>query len=178
MISLTNDFLHNFKNITEQNWKETKINTRIYGFQFQTGTKWNIGLNDQKIKEYENHLKIEFPEELKMLLHVINGTNLPTINVYGNSGEQYKYSVGVYSYPRDIKEILDRIERVIKHSEYWDFDIIENDYLLPFYSHRYIQIRNNEVLRVVSIYDEDGIEYGSTLLEYLEKEFQLTIAST
>ena len=178
MISITNDFIQRFKLATEQMWKKAKINQGIYGFQFQPSTKWIDGLNDNAINEYEKILCIQFPEELKIILRNINGTDLPTINIFGNSGEKPIYSVGVYSYPKDLKHIQDRINNIKEYSKEWDFEFLENDILFPFYIHRYFQIRNNEILRVVSIYDEDGIIFGNTVKEYLENEFQLTTAST
>ena len=40
----------------------------------------------------------------------LNGTDLPTLNLYGSSGEPHRKSVGVYSYPRDIEIVKQRIE--------------------------------------------------------------------
>jgi len=38
----------------------------------------------------------------------MNGTDKPALNVYGNSGQPRRESVGVYSYPRDV-EIVKRL---------------------------------------------------------------------
>lgn len=167
---ITKDFVQKFKNATETYWNTARIDYRIYGFQFQPTTKWNDGLSDQSIHDYETDLNVQFPEELKILLRVINGTDLPTINIFGDSGEQ-EYSVGVYAYPKDMDQIKERIEQVKEHCKDWEFDTLESDFLFPFYGHRYIQIRDHKILRVVSIYYDDGIEYGKNLKQYLEYEF-------
>jgi hypothetical protein len=63
------------------------------------------GLSAEQIAEYENALgtKSKFPHDFKAFLQAMNGTDLPTLNVYGYCGELPRNSVGVYSYPRDVE---------------------------------------------------------------------------
>jgi hypothetical protein len=94
---LNSDFLAEFKRATEANWSRRSINPILYGFQFQQGTRWNPGLSDELIREYEHVLKVRFNNDLRAFLRAMNGTDLPTLNVYGSCGEPHGKSVGVYS---------------------------------------------------------------------------------
>src|SRR5579863_494617 len=109
---LSCDFLAEFKRATEQMWSERSIDPDAYGFQFQRGTRWNPGLSDDKITEYDNVLGVRFPTDFRAFLRVTNGTDIPTLNVYGYCGEPHRTSVGVYSYPKDLEMVKQRIEDV------------------------------------------------------------------
>ena len=78
----------------------------------QQGTRWNPGLSDEQIADYEVALGVHFPHDFKAFLREMNGTDLPTLNVYGYCGEPHRHSVGVYSYPRDLELIKERIEHI------------------------------------------------------------------
>src|SRR5580704_13515808 len=109
---LSADFLTEFKRATEAKWREKSIDPTLYGFQFQRGTRWNEGLSDEMVTEYERVLGVRFPHDFKAFLHEMNGTNLATLNVYGSCGEPPRESVGVYSYPRDIETVKACIEHI------------------------------------------------------------------
>ena len=78
---LNHDFLLEFKKTTELNWSQQSLDPA----------------------GYENALGVQFPLDFYAFLQVMNGTDIPTLNVYGNCGEPHRTSVGVYSYPRDLK---------------------------------------------------------------------------
>lgn len=105
-----NEFFPWLKEESEKSWENLEINKIIYGFQLQKGTKWLRGLTDEQIADYEKEVGFAFPEIYKMYLKCMNGTDKETINVYGESGEPYKYGVGYYSYPRDIKIVKENID--------------------------------------------------------------------
>jgi len=83
---LNRDFLLEFKKTTELSWSEQSINPAAYGFQFQRGTRWNPGLSNAEIEEYENVLGIRFPLDFRAFLQVMNRTDIPSLNVYGYCG--------------------------------------------------------------------------------------------
>jgi len=62
------DFLTEFKRATETKWREKSIDPTIFGFQFQRGTRWNEGLSDEMVREYEMVLRVRFPHDLKAFL--------------------------------------------------------------------------------------------------------------
>ena len=110
MTMLDSKFLAEFKRATEAKWSRKSIDPSLYGFQFQRGTRWNPGLPDEQIAEYEHTLSVRFPHDFSAFLKAMNGTDLPTLNIYGRSGYPQRQSVGVYSYPRDTNMVKQRIE--------------------------------------------------------------------
>lgn len=174
------DFLTRFKQTTEEQWSKCSIDQTVYGFQFQRGTHWSPGLSDEKIVEYEGILKITFPNDFKVFLRHVNGTNLQMLNVYGQCGEPHRQSVGVYSYPRDIEIIRQRIEHLrdwrtdlVKTLAEQDFALNDGAALVPIFGHRYVVCTSNlDCSVVLSIADAlDANVYGNSLQEFLEKEF-------
>jgi hypothetical protein len=83
------DFLAELKRVTEKQWSEESPDPTMYGFQFQRGTRWNPGLSNHEIQEYENSACTRFPNDLRAFLSAMNGTDLPTLNVYGYRPDIY-----------------------------------------------------------------------------------------
>src|SRR5262249_12152638 len=174
-------FLTEFKRATEARWAAQTIDPSIFGFQFQRGTRWLPGLSDEQIAAFEAVVSARFPDDLRTFLGEMNGTDLPTVNVSGSGGEPPKQSVGVYSYPRDLEAVRDRISTVREHRAAiasdlatQGFDLGENSTLVPIYAHRYVvltqDLASSVVLSIV-VNDVDAIVYGNSLQGYLAKEF-------
>jgi len=133
------------------------------------------------IAEYEGVLRVRFPHDFKAFLREMNGTDLATLNVYGYCGEPHREGVGVYSYPRDIELVKQRIEDIRKNRVEIAVDLAEQDFelpaeasLVPIFGHRYVVCASNRVSSVVLsivVNDTDAIVYAGSLKEYLEKEF-------
>lgn len=177
---LSSSFLAEFKRVTEAKWHARPINPNIYGFQFQQGTRWNPGLSEDKIAEYENTIGVRFPYDFRAFLRALNGTDLPTLNIYGYCPEPPHTSVGVYSYPRDIELVKHLIEEVRKNRNALTFTMAEQGFDLPaatnpvpLYGHRYLLCTSDlDSSVVLSIHSgEDAIVYGTSLQEYLQREF-------
>lgn len=174
-------FLTEFKRKTEEKWSELTHDPNISGFQLQKGTRWNPGLSDEKIAEYEASIGVQFPHDFKAFLREMNGTDIPTLNTYGHSGQPPRESIGVYSYPRDIEIVKQLINNVSDPKYRIDladvlakqgFDLPSEAKLVPIYIHRFVVCTPNLNSSVVlSIMDTDAIVYGGSLKEYLEKEF-------
>ncbi len=164
---------------TEKKWADRKINNGTYGFQFQPGTKWIPGLSQEQINAYQSTLEIRFPKDLVTFLQYANGTDLQTINVYDNDGNPHTYAPGVYSYPRDLEVIKQRIALL---TEDWD-EVLEslglgenvlgkNPKFFPFFAHRYVLCNGDPTTSIVcSIHGTDAIVYGPSLEKYLQSEF-------
>lgn len=177
---LSSDFLAEFKRATEEKWRERSLNPILYGFQFQRGTQWNPGLSDQEVVGYENTLKVRFPDDLKAFLRAMNGTDKPTLNIYGSSGIPPREWVGVYSYPRDLEIVRELIEDIRQERAELTatmaeqgFDLPPEAKLVPIYGHRYVVCTPSLDTSVVLGIDggDDAIVYGNSLTEYLEREF-------
>jgi len=177
-------FLAEFKRLTEFKWATQSIDPNIAGFQFQRGTRWLPGLSEEQIATYEAVVGSQFPHDLKAFLHEMNGTDLPTVNIYASCGAPHQQSVGVYSYPRDIDLVRDRIHLVLEHRAAVASDLAsqgfhlgENANLVPIYGHRYVVSTpdpSSSVVLSVVVNEVDAIVYGDSLQEYLVKEFLST----
>lgn len=136
-------------------------------------------MSGEMVTEYENILRVQFPHDFKAFLREMNGTDLVTLNVYGSSGEPQRKSVGVYSYPRDLESVKQRVEDIrVSRSEIaaeltgQGFELSPEANLVPVFSHRYVVCTLNlDTSVVLSVVDTDAIIYGDSLREYLEKEF-------
>jgi hypothetical protein len=176
---ITPNVVRTFLRETEKEWADRKIDGDIYGFQFQPGTKWNPGLSLEQINDYQSALGIRFPKDLVTFLQCANGTDLPTINVYGNDGNPHACAPGVYSYPRDLEVIKQRIEllaedwdAILESLEIGEKILGENPKLFPFFAHRYVLCNGDPTKSIVcSIHGTDAIVYGSSLEKYLRSEF-------
>jgi hypothetical protein len=178
---VSHDFLAEFKRATEEKWSQQSINPTVSGFQFQRGTRWNPGLSDDKIAEYENALEVRFPLDFRAFLRVMNGTDIPTLNVYAYSGEPHRTSVGVYSYPRDLEIVEQRIEDVRESRDEIATDLTNQGFdlpteagLVPIYGHRYLVCTSSlscSVVLSIVVHSTDAIVYEKSLQEYLKREF-------
>ena len=180
MTILDNDFLAEFKRATEAQWSRKSLDPSLYGFQFQRGTRCNPGLPNEKIAEYEHTLGVRFPHDFRALLIAMNGTDLPTLNVYGSRGHTPPHqSVGVYAYPRDVDVVKQRIEDLRGHRAQaaaalaeQGFDLIPEAQPVPIYIHRYVVCTPDlDSSVVLSVHGADAIVYGYSLREYLGREF-------
>lgn len=175
------DFLTQFKNATERMWGSQAISPGIYGFQFQRGTRWMPGLSDQEVTAYEDVLNTKFPVDVRAFLRAMNGTDLPTLNVYGSSGIGPRQSVGVYSYPRDVEVVKQLIGIVQVNREEITLDLASQGFhlpahagLVPICGQRYVVCTrklNTSVVLSIVVNDVDAVVYANSLGEYLRKDF-------
>ena len=110
----------------------------------------------------------------------MNGTDLATRIVYDWRGP-HRQPVGVYSYPRDLDSVRDRIETVSQHRAgitsdlaTQGFDLDEDASFVPIYAHRYVVCTQNlstSVVVSIVVNDIDAVVYGDSLEDYLVKEF-------
>lgn len=174
------EFLTSFKRATEDNWSRALLDPDVAGFQFQRGTRWRPGLTKEEITDYEKTLGCHFPKDLQTFLQSMNGTDLPTINIYAGT-ERPRESLGVYSYPRDLEFIRWRMENAGRNRKEVSADLAKQGFglppeagLVPFYEHWYVVCTadpESSVVLSIVVDSVDAIVYGNSLEEYLEKEF-------
>ena len=178
---LSDQFLAELKRVTETRWATQDLDSSVYGFQIQRGTRWLPGLAENQLESYQRELDARFPEDFRAFLRKLNGTDLPTRNIYGNDGTPAQESVGVYSYPRDLAVVKDLIGRAVASRaeiaaalEGQGFQFPADARLVPIYGHRYVVCERDpgksSVLSIV-VNAVDAIVYGDSLREYLEREF-------
>ena len=88
---LTQESLREFKRATEAKWDKKSIDPALYGLQFQRGTRWDVGLSEDLVSEYENMLGIKFPRDFKTFLGEMNGTDLPAATFMVRAGSAIEY---------------------------------------------------------------------------------------
>ena len=164
------DFIR-LKKCTENYWNNKSIQEEIYGFQIQKGTKWNNGLSEEQIIEFQNIMGFEFPEILKDYYTVMNGIDKNQINVFGNSGEPYSYSKNIYGFPDDIKIIKDLIQWIYKEKEINEKEMADKNIsrIFPIYYHRFILIDHKEH-SILSMYGNDIILYANNIIDLFYKD--------
>ncbi len=157
---------------SEAYWKITDINRSIYGFQIQQGTKWLKGLKASEISEYERIMGFKFPEVFKLFLKHMNGTDKPTINIYAESGEPYRYSVGFLSYPRDLEVVKAQIAWILESFQITPEAVEQQDipHIIPIIGHRFLVMDRCEITAVLSMYEDDVILYAPSLPRFLVSE--------
>jgi hypothetical protein len=134
-----------FKSVSEEEWRNASFKGTSWGFQIQAQTRWNPGLTDEMITQYELAVDASFHSDFKTLLRCMNGTDIPAIDVRGSSGEPPRFAPGFYSYPRDLERIKANIEYVGKDRlqltatlEEQGFHLPDDAKLIPIFGHRYV----------------------------------------
>ena len=101
----------------------------------------------------------------------MNGVDLPSVNIYGNSGEEKTYNQSFYSYPRDVEKIKQMIDWIHEANNVSDNKLEENGIskIFPIYSHRFMLTDTNENT-ILSMYGNDIIFCADNISKLLGKE--------
>ncbi len=157
------DFFEKLKSESEKFWEVTDINRKIFGFQIQNGTKWNKGLSENELMEFQKDVKLEFPEELKNFYRIMNGLDKKGINVNGNNGEGISFKPIYYSYPIDLELIKENINWIYESNEV-NIDLVEQNEIpkiFPIIGHRFLIIDENK--QILSMYGNDIIYWSENI---------------
>ena len=179
---IDDEFLAFFKSETETTWQHKQLNPAIFGYQIQNGTRWNSGLTEAQVSNYESDLEVQFPHDFKRLLRYMNGTDSPSMNIYGSSGYPHRTRHDVYSYPRDLAAVREMIAWVEDDRKKLALVLSDQEYelqpdarLVPIYAHRYVVCgADPNESTVLSISGTDAIVYGNSLRAFLQIEFLQT----
>lgn len=148
------------KQKSEKYWKSVDLKI-CWGFQIQEGSKWKKGLSEEQLNDFQNELKIIFPESLKNYFRTMNGLDKPGIN--NNGGEHgIEYGTIFYSYPEDIDEIKSQIEWILQENHVDKYNI--NAYvpaIFPYLGHRFMILDDEEI--VLSMWNTDIIYWAENL---------------
>ena len=162
-----------FKNISEQKFKLAKVE-ECWGFQIQKDTKWNSGLNEQEIKNLEQHFGFKFPSEYVEMLKAFNGFETLQISIDPDGEQEDEFARKCYKYPDDLestKWLIDEANEHIKYAkealEDAGFNSAQVEGFVPLYGHRVMAVlKNKGNSPVLSIWGNDIIIYGDSLLNY------------
>ncbi len=160
------------KETSERAWQVVPLDGKIYGFQVVAGTRWNPGLSDAQITQYEADIGFAFPDILKQYLKVMNGTDKERINIYAYTGEPFRYAPGFYAWPKDLVAVKDKIRWIYDECNITP-EQIEKDaipHIMPIYGHRCLVIDRCPTNPVLSMYGNDIIPYSHNLMNFLVDE--------
>lgn len=149
------------KKKSEKYWKKVNL-MECWGFQIQEGSKWEKGLSESELEDFQQQLNIIFPESLKNYYRTMNGLDKPGID---NNGGEREVDFGpiFYSYPDDIPIIKSTIERVMEANRVTKEIIQEQNVpsIFPYLGHRFLILDHEEV--VLSMYGNDIILWSDNL---------------
>lgn len=171
-----------FKEASENLFKSAEVDRKnTYGFQIQKNTKWNVGLKIDEIERLQDHFGFKFPYDYIQMLECFNGFETLQISVDPEGNEPDEFERRCYQYPLDIdntKWLIDDVNFYIKYAKRCltqeGFDSSQIEGFIPIYGHRALVVLEDKTKSpVISIWGDDIILYGKSLIDYMCKEFGL-----
>ncbi len=191
------EFLDWFRKRTEEMWQRYQTRSFAYGYDWQQGTHWSNGLNEQELVTIEQRYQIRFPPDYRLFLQMLHSVDRPKVVVgYDGNTKIPPTAPSIYHWQRDTE--------AIQHAYEWLVDGLFFDVqggwwlkswgvkpstaeeqkarlqelvdaapkLIPIYGHRYLLAEPCKAGNpVLSIYQSDIIVYGVDLHDYFLKEF-------
>ncbi|MBQ0152480.1 MAG: SMI1/KNR4 family protein [Chryseobacterium sp.] len=153
---------------SEKLWKTIDLED-CWGFQIQEGSKWNKGLSEEQLKDFQNQMNLEFPKSLKNFYRTMNGLNKPSVNNNGGEGT-LEYGSLFYSYPEDIKIIKSQIEWVLEANKITQDEFKTQNFppIFPYFGHRFLIFDHPE--NALSMYGDDIIFWADNLSKGIAKD--------
>ena len=169
-----------FKNVMEKKFQRVKLEP-CWGFQIQQNTKWYPGLSSSQITDLELFLGLKFPNDYIEMLKAFNGFDTLQISIDPDGKEENEFERMCYKYPDDIEKTRWLVEEVNQNIKYANkvlesegFDPTEVEGFVPLHGHRaLVVLKNKEYSPVLSIWGNDIILYGASLIKYWCHEFKL-----
>ncbi|RFM32792.1 SMI1/KNR4 family protein [Chitinophaga silvisoli] len=154
-------FFEKIKAMTEKAWEEIDPADE-YGPRIPPGAKWNRGLTEEELKQFEQDMGFEFPLPLRNFYRTMNG--LDKVDTWVDEHNVHHYFTPFYAYPRDLDRIYSMISWIYEstgvNSEIVKASGISR--IFPVWQHRFIMI-DNPGHPILSMHGSDIIFYGATL---------------
>lgn len=164
------EFFQEIKNLSEKYWEETEPSPNLFGYQVQQNTKWNKGLSEIELEDFQFQLNIKFCEELKNFYRIMNGTDNLGINLFGSKENEPAFGLIFYSYPNDIKAIKDNIDWIYESNNI-DSKKVDSENIpkiVPIIGHRFIALDENN--QILSMYGNDILFYADNIGKLLAND--------
>ena len=152
---------------SEKLWSNKKLEGNIYGFQVQPGSKWNQGLGEAELEQFQQKMGIKFPESLKNYYRSMNGLDKPGINLLAEEGDD-KYGTIFYSYPNGLEKMKGNINWILEANEANNKEDDEIPSIIPYYGHRFLIMDEHE--QVLSMWGDDIILWAENLIQGLAQD--------
>ncbi len=199
-------FLLWFRDRTEDTWRNYRTRTfeefvasRVGGRDWQQGTRWLKGLDEQRIAAIEQQYQLCFPPDYRLFLNMLHSVDRPLVSAkYSNDRHMIPLTApSFYNWQTDTEAIRKACEWLVEglffdvqHNNLWpqswgakptEIDVQEARVralvhaaprLLPIFGHRYLLAEPCEAGNpVLSIWQSDMIVYGVDLYHYFLTEF-------
>jgi len=171
-----------FKTISEKRFKTARIQA-CWGFQIQKNTKWNSGLTQGEIELLEQQVGFKFPVDYVEMLKAFNGFETLQISIDPDGKMEDQFERECYKYPDDLEKTRWLVEDVNQYINYAKevleeaaIDSTQIEGFIPLYGHRALVVLKDKTKSpVLSIWGNDIILYGKSLLEYWCREFNINL---
>ena len=155
------------KKAANEYWQEIQIGHSVYGYQIQPGAKWQEGLTEEALAEFQHEMGYVFPSVLRHYYLTMNGLDAPGVNIYGSSGHSYAYRPIYYSYPDDLEIIKEQIDWILDSNGLSSKDLpSEASRIFPIMGHRFLLI-DDPKHRILSMHGNDIIYWADSLSRLL-----------
>lgn len=199
-------FLHWFQERTEEIWQnyqtktfESFVAARVGGSDWQQGTRWLGGLDEQEIARIEQRYQVRFPPDYRLFLQMLHSVDRPMVGAgFARDNTMVPYTTpSFYNWQTDTTSIQAAYEWLVQGLV---FDIQWNNLwlpgwgakpstleaqeaqvrdlvttapkLIPVFGHRYLLAEPCEAGNpIFSMYQSDMIIYGKDLHSYFLEEF-------
>jgi len=212
--SMTNDipqhfdraFLRWFQERTEETWQtyptrtfESYVAARVGGSDWQQGTRWLSGLDEQEIASIEQRYQVHFPPDYRLFLQMLHSVDRPmagagfaddNMMVPRTTPSFYNWQTNITSIQATHEWLVQGLVFDIQWNNLWlpswgakpstletqearMRDLVNTaPKLIPVFGHRYLLAEPCEAGNpVFSIYQSDIIIYGENLHSYFLHEF-------
>jgi hypothetical protein len=199
-------FLRWFRERTEETWRryptrtfESFVTSRVGGNDWQQGTCWLSGLDEQEIATIEQHYHLHFPPDYRLFLQMLHSVDRPMVGArFARDNAMIPSTApSFYNWQTDTESIQAAYEWLVEGLVFdvqWD-NLWPQSWgakpttleaqearvrglvnaapkLIPVFGHRYLLAEPCEVGNpVLSIYQSDIIIYGEDLHSYFLHEF-------
>ena len=199
-------FLHWFREQTEETWQsyrtfsfEEFVASRVGGSDWQQGTCWLNGLNEQEITAIEQRYHLRFPPDYRLFLKTLHSVDRLQVGAkYKGGHEMFPITKpSFYNWQTDTEAIQDAYEWLVsglffdvQHNDLWPQSwgtkpataeaqetrvrelVDAAPKLVPVFAHRYLLAEPCEAGNpILSIWQSDIIIYDTNLYDYFLDEF-------
>jgi hypothetical protein len=199
-------FLHWFQERTEETWQnyqtrtfESFVAARVGGSDWQQGTRWLGGLDEQEIASIEQRYQVRFPPDYRLFLQLLHSVDRPMVGagfardttmVPRTTPSFYNWQTDTTSIQAAYEWLVQGLVFAIQWNNLWlpawgakpstleaqeaqVRDLVTTaPKLIPVFGHRYLLAEPCEAGNpVFSMYQSDMIIYGEDLRSYFLEEF-------
>jgi hypothetical protein len=200
------EFLDWFQKRTEETWQryqtrsfEQFVASQVGGRDWQQGTRWSNGLNEEELDTIEQRYQIRFPPDYRLFLQKLHCVDQPQVGAgYDGNIMIPTTAPSFYNWQRDTEAIqaahewlIDGLFFDVQHNNLWleswgtkpstaeeqETRVRElvnaAPKLIPIFGHRYLLAEPCKAGNpVLSIYQSDIIVYSADLRDYFLTEFR------